>query len=154
VGTQEQEAASAEIAGGGMDDGQREPRGYGGVDRIAAGAEDLNTGIGGEMVDADNHAMAGPDWLLVQIGNHVLRALLQWVLGDGGERAGESGADESGKDGETGPSSHGVVSGYRGWGKTITRVVPWCTIPQQKPQGGVQVIGIQIEGELCLKSQT
>ena len=95
------------------------------------------------MVDADDHAMAGSDWLLVQIGNHVLRALLQWVLGGGGERDGESGAGEGGKDGESGPSGHGVVTGYRGWGPAITLVIRRTEIPQQKSGPGVQVIGIR-----------
>ena len=111
VSAEEEKAASAEIAGCGMDDGEGKARGYSGVDGVAAGAERLKAGVRGEMVDADDHAVAGSDGLLVQIGNHDLRALLDLVLGGNGDSDGEGGSGEGGEGGKIGPSSHGVVTG-------------------------------------------
>ena len=64
-----------------MNDSQCKAGSYGGVHGVAAAVQDLNTGVGGQMVDAHNHAMSGADRLFVVIGNHVLRALLHLVLG-------------------------------------------------------------------------
>ena len=55
------------------------------------------------MVDGDDHAVLCADGLLVEIGKHVLGAL----LGSGLERGCERGAGEGGEDGKDGPSIHG-----------------------------------------------
>ena len=107
MGAQEQEPATAEVAGGGMDDGEGKAGGDGGVDCVAAGAEGFKAGVGGEVVDADDHSVTGADGLLVEVGNHVLGGL----LGCGGDGDGERGAGEGGQDGEKGPSGHGVLTG-------------------------------------------
>ena len=67
VGAEEQEPASAEIAGYGMDDGESEAGGYSGVDGVASGFEDLEAGVGGEVMDADDHSVFGADGLLAAI---------------------------------------------------------------------------------------
>ena len=104
VGAEQQEAAAAEVAGDGMDDGQGKAGGHGGIDRVAAGAEDIEAGVGGQVMDGDDHAVRGADRLLGKIGKRVLRALLSG--GEGGE--GERGDREDGKTGEVMPSIHSV----------------------------------------------
>jgi hypothetical protein len=76
VGAKKQEATTAQVAGNGMNDGQSKTGGHGCVDSIAARAKDFNTGVGGQMVNTDHHAVLGSDGLLVKIRDHVLRALL------------------------------------------------------------------------------
>jgi hypothetical protein len=46
------EAASAEISGLGMDDGEGEAGGHGGIHGVASGLQHLDAGAGGELVDA------------------------------------------------------------------------------------------------------
>jgi hypothetical protein len=76
VGTEQHEAAAAQVAGGWMNDGKGEAGGDGCVDRIAAGAQHFNAGIGGQMMHADHHAVLSEDWLLVEIGQRGFCALL------------------------------------------------------------------------------
>jgi hypothetical protein len=83
---EEHEATSAQIACGGMDDGKSKARGDGSVDSVAALAENLKAGVGGEVMDTDDHSIPGADWLLVQIGNHVLLSLPDWGLSWSEER--------------------------------------------------------------------
>ncbi len=83
VGTQQQKASAAQVAGRRMHHGQRKAGGHGGVYRVAARAQHLNAGIRGQVMDADHHAMRRAHRLLVAIGYRVLRALL------GGEENGE-----------------------------------------------------------------
>ena len=61
AGADEHEAATADIAGGREDDGEGETDGYGCVDGIAAGTEDFDAGVGGVVVDADDHGVVGAD---------------------------------------------------------------------------------------------
>jgi hypothetical protein len=63
-----------------MDDGERKAGGDGGVDGITPLAQDIKACVGGEVMDADNHSVAGADGLFVLIWNHVLRGLLSWDL--------------------------------------------------------------------------
>ena len=60
---------------------ERKAGGHGGVDRVAALAQNFKAGVGGKMVHADDHAVPRAHRLLVAIGNHVLRALLDAVVG-------------------------------------------------------------------------
>jgi hypothetical protein len=108
MGTQQQEASAAEVAGRGMDDGKSKAGCNSGVDGVATGAQDLQAGVGGKMVDADYHAVLGPDWLLGKIGNHVFGTL---QCGDVESGEAKCGAGEDGMDGERVPSSHGVLTG-------------------------------------------
>jgi hypothetical protein len=57
VGAQEQKAAAAQVAGRGMDHGQSKAGGHGGVHGVAARAQDFEAGVGGEVMDADHHAV-------------------------------------------------------------------------------------------------
>ena len=50
----EHEPAATQISCRRMDHGQSESRGYGGVDRIATGLHDLDSGPRGEFVHADH----------------------------------------------------------------------------------------------------
>jgi hypothetical protein len=90
-----------------MDNGESKACGHGGVNSVAAGAEDFNAGISGEMVDADDHPMLGADRLLVKIGDHVLRALLS---GSGKRKKRKYDGCEDGRDGEWVPLGHGVLT--------------------------------------------
>ena len=58
----EHEAASAEVAGEGVDDGEGEADGYGCVDGVAALLEDFDAGVGGVVLDGDDHGVLGADW--------------------------------------------------------------------------------------------
>src|SRR5208283_6026803 len=49
---EKKKAASAQISGLGMDDGEREAGGDGGIDSVATGAQHLDAGARGELVDA------------------------------------------------------------------------------------------------------
>ena len=55
------EPAAAKIAGFGEGDRQRIADGNGGIDRIAAGLEHVDPGLGRQPVGADDHAMLGSD---------------------------------------------------------------------------------------------
>ena len=83
---EEHKAAPAEIARGGMNDCKSKARGYGGINGVTALAQDFKAGVGGKMLDADDHSILGSDRLLVQIGNHVLWGLLDRGLSWGEER--------------------------------------------------------------------
>ncbi len=58
------ESASAKIARGGMDDGQREACSHCGIHGVAAFLKDLDAGIGREVVNADHHCVLGANRLL------------------------------------------------------------------------------------------
>ena len=55
----EHEAASAEVSGEGIDDGEREADGYGCIDGVAALLEDGDAGVGGVVLDGDDHGVLG-----------------------------------------------------------------------------------------------
>ena len=59
----EHEASSADVAGAGVDDGEGEVDGDGGVDGVAALLEDLDAGVGGVVLDGDDHGVLGADGL-------------------------------------------------------------------------------------------
>jgi len=71
VGAEEKEAAATKIAGDGMNDGERKAGGYSCVDGVAAGLEDLETGVGGEVMNADDHAVPGAGGLLAAVGERL-----------------------------------------------------------------------------------
>ena len=56
------EAAAADVAGRGVDDGQRVADGDGGVYRVAALAEDVGADVRGEVLGGDDHAVGGGNW--------------------------------------------------------------------------------------------
>ncbi len=64
----EHESATAEIAGEGIDDGEGKADGDGGIDGVAAFLQDLDAGVGGEVVDGDDHGVRGAHGLVV--GEH------------------------------------------------------------------------------------
>jgi len=115
VGAEQQESAAAEIAGRGMDNGESKAGGDGGVNGIAAFAQHVEAGVGGEMVDADHHAMGCADGLFIQVGrdggNHVLRWRLGAGLGGGKGWDAKCGAGKGGQNGEKVPSIHSVLTG-------------------------------------------
>ena len=55
----EHEAAAAEVARDGMDDGEREAGGDGCVHRVAALLQDGDAGVGGIVMHADDHGVVG-----------------------------------------------------------------------------------------------
>ena len=55
----EHEAAAADVAGCGVDDGEGEADGYGCVDGVAALFEDGDAGVGGVVLDGDDHGVGG-----------------------------------------------------------------------------------------------
>ena len=55
----EHEAAAADVSGGGVDDGEGEADGYGCVDGVAALLEDGDAGVGGVVLDGDDHGVGG-----------------------------------------------------------------------------------------------
>lgn len=96
----EHEAAAAEVAGEGVDDGQREAGGDGGVHRVAALLEDFAAGLGGELVGG---------------GDHALGAHGRGALGAEGARGGQEGEQGSERDGQAervhGPILAGIFPG-------------------------------------------
>ena len=58
----EHEAASAEVAGEGVDDGEGEVHGDGGVDGVAALLEDLDASVSRVVLDGDDHGVRGAGW--------------------------------------------------------------------------------------------
>ncbi len=56
-GAQQKESASAEVAGLRMDDGQGESGGDGGVNGIASGLHDFDSGARGQFVNAGDHGV-------------------------------------------------------------------------------------------------
>ncbi len=77
VGAQQQKSPATEVAGNRMHNCQRESRGYGCVDGIAAFAQNLNARIRGEVMHADHHAVLRANRLLAAIREHVGRAFLR-----------------------------------------------------------------------------
>ena len=59
VHADEHEASAADVSGLGKDDGEGESYRDGCVDCIAAGFEDFDSGVGGVVVDADDHGVLG-----------------------------------------------------------------------------------------------
>ena len=55
----EHEAASAEVSGEGIGDGEGEADGYGCIDGVAALLEDGEAGVGGVVLDGDDHGVFG-----------------------------------------------------------------------------------------------
>ncbi len=55
----EHEAAAAEVSGEGIGDGEGEVHGYGGIDCVAALLEDFDAGVGGVVLDGDDHGVLG-----------------------------------------------------------------------------------------------
>ncbi len=81
----EHEASATEIAGEGIDDSEGEAYGHGRVDGVAALLEDGYAGVGGVVVDGDDHGVGGA-------GGFV-------GLSSGGEwREGERGCEQEGSD--------------------------------------------------------
>jgi hypothetical protein len=66
-----------------MDDGKCKAGGNGRIDGVSACFHNLDAGVGGKMVDADDHAMAGARGLLVEVWDHACRAFLRLGLGLG-----------------------------------------------------------------------
>ena len=58
---QRHEAAAAEIAGRGIDDGERVAHGDRGIDGVAAAAQDVDADFGREVLRGDDHAVLGGD---------------------------------------------------------------------------------------------
>jgi len=54
---EKKKTASAEISGLGMDHGEHEAGGHGGINGIATGAQHLDAGARGELVDAGDNGM-------------------------------------------------------------------------------------------------
>jgi hypothetical protein len=61
----EHESAAADVACGWMDDGEREADGDGCVDGVAAFFQNLDTGVGGKVVNGDDHGVRFADGLIV-----------------------------------------------------------------------------------------
>ena len=93
----EHKSASADVAGRGIDDGKSEAYGYGCVDCVATLLEDFDAGVGGVVLDGDDHGVLGADGL----------------FGDGSCLGCEGGGEESEFDGDrnkTGSDVHSRVS--------------------------------------------
>ena len=58
----EHEASAAEVACKRIDDGESEADGYGCVDGVAALLEDFDAGVGGVVLDGDDHGVFGARW--------------------------------------------------------------------------------------------
>ncbi len=67
VGAQQQKAAAAQVAGRRMHYGQGKAGGHGGVHGVAARAQRFQSGIGGQVVDADHHAVPRAHRLFIAI---------------------------------------------------------------------------------------
>ena len=98
-------AAAADVAGGGVGDGQREPGGDGGVNGVAAVGQHIAPSLTGNRAGRDDHALRGVDggaW--GPDGSRFLRA-----EGKGKDGAGqpETGGHASGQGGE----GHGSAEG-------------------------------------------
>src|ERR1700679_987277 len=55
----EHEASAADVACGGIDDGESEADGYGCVDGVAALLEDFDAGVGGVVLGGGDHRVLG-----------------------------------------------------------------------------------------------
>ena len=95
VHADEHEAAAADVAGLGKDDGEGESDGDGGVDCVAAGFEDFDAGVGGVVVDGDDHGVLGgrgrraDDGVGIGHGGLGCRAGLGWRRRPQDERQGK-----------------------------------------------------------------
>jgi hypothetical protein len=101
----EHEAAAAEVAGKGIDDGERESDGDCCVDGVASGFEDVDPGVGGEVMYGDDHGVRGADGLIALeteggLGCVVWGGVLWGFLSLRGEREREG--EEDGGDGADG----------------------------------------------------
>jgi hypothetical protein len=85
-----------------MHHGKRKSSSNGRIYGIAARFENLDAGVGGKVVDADDHAMAGARGLLVEVWDHVCFAFLGW-----GSWTDEEGACREGQN--WAKSNHGVL---------------------------------------------
>ena len=103
---QQKEAAAAQIAGEGMDDGEGKAGGHGRIHGVAAFAQDLHAGVGGKVVHADHHAVARANGLLAAPGQHVFLRR----LGRGGDGRAEN---NGGKSGEKETREFHALTGYR-----------------------------------------
>jgi hypothetical protein len=63
----EHEAASAEVAGERVYDGESEVHGDCGVNGVASGVEDFEAGVGGVVFDGDDHGVRSADGLDVRL---------------------------------------------------------------------------------------
>ena len=90
----EHEAAAADVSGCGIDDGKGETDGYGCVNGVAAGFEDFDAGIGGVVLDGDDHRVLGARRFF---GGGCLGCRLGYECG-GDEGDGESGRNETGSE--------------------------------------------------------
>ena len=110
VHAQEQESAAAKIARKRMDDGEGKTCGHGGIHGVAALAKDLEARVGGEVVHAYHHAVAGANGLLPAPGQDVfLRSLGR--NGWAGNGCGENGKEKS--------REFHVLTGYRSAGAQV-----------------------------------
>ncbi len=73
----EHEASTADVAGGGIDDREGKAYGNGCVDGVAALFEDFNSGVGGVVLDGDDHACWARTGSSVEAGCCAMTAL--WV---------------------------------------------------------------------------
>ena len=83
----EHEAASAEVAGEGIDDGEGEVYRNGCVDCVSTFFEDLDACVGGVVLNSDDHGVGGACWL--EIG--LLRLKGCRKEGEGDERCSDAG---------------------------------------------------------------
>ena len=102
--TQQQKASTAQVSGRRMHHGQGKAGSHGGVHGVAARAQRFKASIGGQMMDADHHAVLGAHRLLVAVGKR--RVLLSG--GEGGDE--ERGAEQGYQNGKEWLSNH-VVTG-------------------------------------------
>ena len=86
----EHEATTAEVARVRPHNGQRKSGGDSGVDGVATVFEDLDTGIGRQVMDADDHRVFGSNRLFAGGGDYVFagvvgRGILRAKRGKGAE---------------------------------------------------------------------
>ena len=90
----EHESAAADVAGKRVDDGEREADGDGSIDGVAAFLQDLNAGVGGEVMDGDDHGVRLAHGLIVpELESDlagVVRGILRRLRGLRGQRQGHS----------------------------------------------------------------
>ncbi len=82
-GTDEHEAAAADVARLRQHDGQGEAHGHGRVDGVAARAEDFDPGVRGVVVDRDDYRVRG-----VGGGQRLLRRDAGWQKRSGKANSG------------------------------------------------------------------
>jgi hypothetical protein len=131
----EHEASAADVSGCGIDDGQCKSYGYGGVDCVAALFQDGYSGVGGVVVDADDHRVRGSDGFNA--------GLLGFNLRDGERGGGErSGEDESGETGgRLQDSGSGAGSGQKA-SSPLAGEVMIIRSGNRSPLGGVVSVSL------------